>query len=76
MFPKRVAILSDVRERTEGNPVELWILEDGRPVIRCYNECMNNCTDLDLIDFLDWSRSHIGMICNDRSRLPALSASQ
>lgn len=53
----KIATLSDVREHAEGLPVELWLMANGRTVVRCWNECGNNCTDLDLRDLLDWASS-------------------
>ncbi len=53
----KIAVLAGVRERTEHEPVDLWTNESSRVVIRSYNECGNNCTDIDLADLLDWLRS-------------------
>lgn len=53
----KIAVLSGVREHTEGVPVELWVNSLGRIVIRAYNECGNNITDVDLMDLLDWTRT-------------------
>ncbi len=56
--------MASVREYTEGlYPVELW-RRDGRLVIRAYNECGNNCTEVDLWDLQDWlvSGPHAGEI--------------
>ena len=54
----KVAVLSDVHELNEGNPVELWVLENARAVVRCMNECGNNYTDLDLFELLEWAKSN------------------
>ena len=50
----RLASLVGVREHTEGAPVELWRNRAGRVIIRSYNECGNNVTDVDLYDLIDW----------------------
>jgi hypothetical protein len=55
----KLATLNNVREHTQRDPVELW-LSRGRLVVRAYNECGNNSTDIDLIDLLDWTRSSAG----------------
>lgn len=54
MSDRKLATLTDVREYTEGVPVELWLNDHGRVVIRAYNEGMHNCTEVDLEDLLDW----------------------
>ena len=48
--------LVGVREYGEGLfPVELWRTGPlGRLIIRAYNECGNNYTDVDLLDILKW----------------------
>ena len=53
----KIATLEGVREHNEHEPVELWLSPLGRVVIRAYNECRNNITDVDLADLLDWLRS-------------------
>jgi hypothetical protein len=53
----KIAVMEGVREHTERGPVELWLNEEGRVVIRSYNECGNNYTDVDLPDLVDWLRS-------------------
>lgn len=50
----KIAVMEGVREHTECEPVELWVNETGRVVIRSFNECGNNYTDVDLRDILDW----------------------
>ncbi len=46
-----------VREYNDGlYPVELTRSASGRLVIRAYNECGNNCTDVDIWDLLNWLR--------------------
>ncbi len=46
-----------VREYTEGQfPVERTRSASGRLVVRAYNECTNNHTDVDVWDLLDWFR--------------------
>lgn len=52
----KLAVLSGVREYMEREAVELWLNRYGRVVIRAYNECRNNHTDVDLTDLLDWFR--------------------
>ena len=37
--------------------VELWVNKAGRVVVRAFNECHNNYTDVDLDDLLLWLRS-------------------
>ena len=47
--------LAGVREYGGGEPVELWRNDEtGRLVIRAYNEGGYNCTDVDLLDLVDW----------------------
>jgi hypothetical protein len=53
----KLAVLSGVREQNEHEPVELWLNESGRVVVRAFDECLNNYTDVDLADLLDWLRS-------------------
>ena len=48
----RLAVLPDVSEYMEGFPVELWNTDTGRVVVRAYNECTYNYTDIDLGDLL------------------------
>ncbi len=50
----RVATLPDVREWGERMPVEIWLNQRGRTVIRAWNECGKNSTDVDLFDLLAW----------------------
>jgi hypothetical protein len=51
----KITEMNGVREHSEGAPVELWRdNETGRLVIRAYNECRNNSTQVDLWDLLDW----------------------
>lgn len=52
----KLATLNGVREHTEGSLVELWLNRSGRVVIRAFNECDNNHTDVDLIDLLHWAQ--------------------
>jgi hypothetical protein len=65
----KMATLSEVREHAEGYPVELWALSNGRTVIRAYNECGNNFTDVDLGDLISWATGKPGGI-------PALRAAE
>lgn len=57
--PSKIATLADVREINEGSPVEIWLGSSGRAVVRAYNECGNNYTEVDLLDLLDWSRGNV-----------------
>jgi hypothetical protein len=51
----KICDMVGVRECSEGLfPVELWRNSEGILVIRAYNECGNNCTDLDLWSLIDW----------------------
>lgn len=72
----KIAALEDVREHGEGEPVELWLNRSGRVVLRAFNECRNNHTDVDLSDLLEWTRAG----CTERRLadvgLAALSASE
>ena len=52
----KLCVMCGVREYAEGETVELWLNARGRVVIRSYNECGNNYTDVDLGDVLDWVR--------------------
>lgn len=47
----KIATLEGVREYNECEPVELWI-RAGRIIVRAFNECRNNHTDVDLVDLL------------------------
>jgi hypothetical protein len=46
--------MAGVAERCEGLPVELWRSDNGRLMVRAYNECGNNHTDVDLWNLIDW----------------------
>jgi hypothetical protein len=50
----KIATMEDVREYAEGYPVELWRNREGRVIIRAFNECGNNVTEVDLYDLLEW----------------------
>lgn len=50
----KICEIPDVREYVEGAPVELRISPHGRQVLRAYNECGNNYTEVDLEDLLKW----------------------
>ena len=43
----KIAVLADVREHREKLPVELWVDESGRIVVRAYDECGNRSTDVE-----------------------------
>lgn len=60
----KLAELTGVREHTEGDAVELWMNQTGRIVIRAFNECHNNCTDVDLSDLLEWLRLGTDSACS------------
>ena len=51
----KLATLTNVRELTEGDPVEIWTDPVGRLVVRAFNECRNNFTDVDLTRLLAWA---------------------
>lgn len=70
----KIAAMTGVREYGECDPVELWINEGGRLVIRSYNECGNNCTDVDLADLLNWLKSGRVLEGQDDGGIAALSA--
>jgi hypothetical protein len=53
----KLCVMRGVREYMEGEEVELWLNARGRVVVRSFNECGNNHTDVDLGDVLDWARS-------------------
>ena len=60
---RKIEVLPGVREWTEGASVEIWLNRGGRYVVRAYNECGNNCTDIDLLDLLDWShKKNVGAL--------------
>ena len=63
----KIGTLEDVRELTEGAPVELWMSETGKVVVRAFNECGNNYTEVDLLGLLKWSRG-----CGKERPIPAL----
>lgn len=48
----KIAVLSGVREYSEGEAVELWFNDKGRIVVRAYNEGGCCATDVDLFDLL------------------------
>lgn len=53
-----IAVLKNVREYVGGEPVELARnQQNGRIVIRAYNEGGNNCTEIDLFDLLAYLQS-------------------
>jgi hypothetical protein len=54
----KLATLEGVREHTEHDLVELWLNKAGRIVVRAYNECHNNFTDVDLVELFDWAKGH------------------
>lgn len=46
---RKLATLDTVREISEGEPVELWLNDSGRVVVRAWNECGNAYTEIDAI---------------------------
>ncbi len=48
----KIAVLTGVREYSEGEAVELWFNDKGRIVVRAYNEGGCCATDVDLFDLL------------------------
>lgn len=65
MTTTKIATVPEIREYGEGDPVEIWI-RDGRAVVRAYNECGNNYTDVDILDLFNWARG-VG------NKLPAIA---
>ena len=52
-----LAKMKDVREYVDGSPVELVRRQqNGRLVIRAYNEGGNSHTDVDFLDLVGWLR--------------------
>lgn len=49
----KISDMQGVREHTERAIVELH-RSNERLVVRAFNECGNNYTDVDLLDILDW----------------------
>lgn len=56
----QIATLATVREWVEDMPVELWVNRGGRLVLRAYNECGHNSTEIDVFDLLDWLKRENG----------------
>lgn len=56
----RIGVMQGVVEYGEEDPVELWVNETGRFVIKATNECGNNCTDIDFLSLIDWMNSKEG----------------
>lgn len=75
MSETKLAVLSGVREHVEHEPVELWLNRSGRIVVRAFNECLNNYTDVDLADLVGWMRSGSALetLENGRYGIAALS---
>jgi hypothetical protein len=55
-LPVKLATLPGVREYGDHEPVEIWLEENGRVVVRAYNECGNASTSVDLLDLLSWAK--------------------
>lgn len=54
--PQKVCDISGVRQYGNGNdfPIELWLNDSGRLVIRAYNEAGYSGTEVDLYDLVNW----------------------
>jgi len=50
----KISAIPKVREWIEEMPVELWFNREGRVVLKAFNECGYNCTEIDVFDLLDW----------------------
>ena len=50
----KISALPGIREWGEGMPVELWLNEEGRIVLKAWNEAGHNSTQIDVFDFLEW----------------------
>lgn len=50
--------MTGVREHVENRPVVLCRTESGRLAIRAYNEAGFNCTEVDLVEVLEWAASN------------------
>lgn len=55
----KIAVLP-VRELKEGYPVELWVNDKGRLVVRTYSVDRYGESDLDLFDLVAWVRTQRG----------------
>lgn len=66
----KICEMTGVRELNEGLPVELWRDDaTGRLVLRAYNECGCNATDVDLGGLLSWlSVGHGKVLVLDHGR--------
>lgn len=54
----KICNMDGVREYMDGETVELGRSEiSGRLVVRAYNECGNNFTEVDLFDVVAWLRT-------------------
>jgi hypothetical protein len=70
----KLATLVGVREHSEGSAVELWLNRSGRVVVRAFNECGNNYTEVDLFDLLSWAKGpRVGEIEHGAGWIAALS---
>jgi len=51
----KICTMEGVQEHSEHMPVELWRDDDShRLTIRAYNECGDNCVNIDLWQLVDW----------------------
>jgi hypothetical protein len=62
-------IMQGVREYTEEMEVTLKIWDaNGRLIIHALNEAGYNCTEVDLLDLLDWVRANENIITEWRNK--------
>lgn len=57
---RKIAVLP-IRELKEGYPVELWVNDKGRLVVRTYSVDRYGESDLDLFDLVAWVRTQRGV---------------
>lgn len=50
--------VTEIREYCESLIVEVDVGDDGRLVVRAFNESGYNSTEVDLLDVLEWVRQH------------------
>jgi hypothetical protein len=54
----KICNMAGVREYTDGDAIEHTRHDGtGRLVIRAFNECGNNYTQVDLLDLIEWLKS-------------------
>ena len=71
----KIATLPGVREYNEREPVELWF-RGGRVILRAFNECHNNHTDVDLGDLIECLQSRPGLVENAGNRISSSPAAE